>query len=59
MMLPYIVKDTLISLNDVCLSFGDKKILNGVKAEVKDIVRPGCTQGQVIGILGPSGIGKT
>lgn len=58
-MSPYEVKDVLISIDDVSLSFDGVPILRGVKAEVKDIVRPGCTQGQVVGILGPSGIGKT
>jgi len=55
----YEIKDVLVSVNDICLKFGDKQILQNVKAEVRDIVRPGCTQGQIVGILGPSGIGKT
>jgi polar amino acid transport system ATP-binding protein/sulfate transport system ATP-binding protein len=55
----YELRDTLLSIKDICLSFGDKPVLNGVNAEVRDIVRPGCTQGQVVAILGPSGVGKT
>lgn len=55
----YELKETLVSIRDVGLSFGDKVVLSGLSAEVRDIVRPGCTQGQVIGILGPSGVGKT
>ncbi len=55
----YELRDTLLSITDVGLSFGEKVVLAGVNATVRDIVRPGCTQGQVIGILGPSGIGKT
>ncbi|OPZ38431.1 MAG: Glutamine transport ATP-binding protein GlnQ [Synergistetes bacterium ADurb.BinA166] len=58
-MSPYEVKDTLISIEDVSLSLGDVPILKNVNGSVKDIVRPGCTQGQIVGILGPSGIGKT
>ena len=58
-MMPYEIKETLITIKDIGLTFGDKVILKGVNAEVKDIVRPGCTQGQVVGILGPSGTGKT
>ena len=58
-MSPYEVKDVLISIDSVSLQLGGKPILRDVKAEVRDIVRPGCTQGQVVGILGPSGIGKT
>lgn len=55
----YEKKATLIKLEDVCLTFGDRVILNKVNAEVKDIVRPGMVQGQIVGLLGPSGLGKT
>lgn len=52
-------KDVLISLQGVGLSYGGKPILADLSAEVRDIVRPGVVTGQVIGVLGPSGIGKT
>ncbi len=55
----YEVRDVLVSIKDVTLEFDGKRILDGITAEVRDIVRPGCSQGQVVGILGPSGIGKT
>jgi ABC-type nitrate/sulfonate/bicarbonate transport system ATPase subunit len=55
----YELKETLVSIENVGLSFGDKVVLSGLSAEVRDIVRADCTQGQVIGILGPSGVGKT
>jgi len=55
----YTLKDTLVKIDNICLSFGDTIILKNINAEVKDIVRPGCIQGQVVGILGPSGIGKS
>jgi ABC-type nitrate/sulfonate/bicarbonate transport system ATPase subunit len=55
----YELRDTLVTIKDVGLKFGDKVVLAGVTAEVKDIVRPDCITGQVVGILGPSGIGKT
>jgi polar amino acid transport system ATP-binding protein/sulfate transport system ATP-binding protein len=55
----YILKDTLVQIKDVNVSFGGRHVLLNVNAEVRDIVRPGCTQGQVIGILGPSGVGKS
>lgn len=58
-MSPYELKDVLVRIDKVSLSYGDVQILRDVDAEVRDIVRPGCTQGQVVGILGPSGIGKT
>jgi polar amino acid transport system ATP-binding protein/sulfate transport system ATP-binding protein len=57
--LPYELKETLVSIADVSLKFGDKVILKPIHAEVRDIIRPGMCQGQIVGILGPSGIGKT
>lgn len=55
----YQTKDTLIKIDNVSLSYGDKVILKPISIEVKDIVREDCIQGQVLGILGPSGIGKS
>lgn len=55
----YTLGDVLVSTTAVSLSFGDKVVLKPTTVEVKDILRPGMEQGQVIGILGPSGIGKT
>jgi ABC-type nitrate/sulfonate/bicarbonate transport system ATPase subunit len=51
--------DTLLKIDHVSLSYEDKIILRDVTAEIRDIVRTGHTQGQVVGFLGPSGIGKT
>ena len=51
--------ETLLKIDHVNLSYGEKVILRDVNAEIRDIVRPGRTQGQVVGFLGPSGIGKT
>lgn len=58
-MSPYTLQDTLVSVVGVSLKFGDKQILKQIDAEVKDIIRPDLVQGQIIGILGPSGVGKT
>jgi ABC-type polar amino acid transport system ATPase subunit len=55
----YELKNVLTKVIDVTLSFGDKVVLKPTSVEVRDIVRPGCEQGQVIGILGPSGVGKS
>jgi polar amino acid transport system ATP-binding protein/sulfate transport system ATP-binding protein len=55
----YQVGDVLVRIQDVGLSFDGAPVLDGVTAEVRDIVRPGCVTGQVVGILGPSGVGKT
>jgi len=50
---------TLLSVKGVSLSFSGKPILRDVNAEVRDVRRPGVVTGQVVGLLGPSGIGKT
>jgi ABC-type nitrate/sulfonate/bicarbonate transport system ATPase subunit len=55
----YEMKETLVRIDRVSLSFGDKVVLKPTSAEVKNITRPGMAQGQVVGILGPSGIGKS
>jgi polar amino acid transport system ATP-binding protein/sulfate transport system ATP-binding protein len=55
----YEEKGVLIRLDGVGVSYGDSAVLAGVTAEVRDIVREGCVTGQIIGILGPSGVGKT
>jgi len=51
--------DTLLKIDHVGLSYDGKVILRDVNAEIRDIIREGRTQGQVVGFLGPSGIGKT
>lgn len=53
------IGETLISVKGVSLKFGDKQILRPIDQEVRDIVRPDVCQGQIVGVLGPSGIGKT
>jgi len=55
----YELKETLLKIDNVCLSFDGKVVLRDVNAEIRDIVRDNCTTGQVVGFLGPSGIGKT
>lgn len=54
----------VLRIKDVNLSFTsdagkELPILKNVNAEVKNITRPGLSQGQVVALLGPSGIGKT
>ena len=56
--------DTLLSVEDVCLSFGDKPVLSNVSVKVDNLTRAGDgangqTTGQVVAFLGPSGVGKT
>lgn len=51
--------DTLLDVNNVSLSYGDKVILRDVNVQVQKVQRRCHIQGQVVGFLGPSGIGKT
>ena len=51
--------ETILKVAGVNKSFGDQPVLRDVNLEIKDIHRAGVTQGQVVGLLGPSGIGKT
>lgn len=56
----YELRDTLIKVDGVHAMRGGNLVLRDIAVEVKDIVRPDvANQGQVIGVLGPSGIGKT
>lgn len=58
-MYQYEKKETILKVEGVSLNLGGTQILKDINIEVKDIVRPGMSQGQIIGFLGPSGIGKT
>ena len=55
----YELKQQLLKVENVNLDLGGKPILRGVNAEVRNIHRDEIQQGQVIGLLGPSGMGKT
>jgi polar amino acid transport system ATP-binding protein/sulfate transport system ATP-binding protein len=50
---------TLLKVANVSLALGGKTILRDVNLEIKDVRRPNLTTGQVVALLGPSGIGKT
>src|SRR5689334_24285813 len=52
-------EETLLKVTDVSVTLGKTQILRDLNLEVKNITRPGMTQGQVVGLLGPSGVGKT
>jgi NitT/TauT family transport system ATP-binding protein len=57
--LPYERRATILQVSHVSLALGGQPILRDVNLEVQDLVRPDCITGQVVGLLGPSGIGKT
>lgn len=52
-------KETLLDVSHVSLQYGDRQILRDVNIQVLDVDRRCHIQGQVVGFLGPSGIGKT
>ncbi len=58
-MTPYVKKDVLLQARDLTLSYGNKCILRDINLCIRDIVRPGLQQGQVVSLIGRSGIGKT
>ena len=43
--------ETIISLKNISLSFGNRKILDNVSFEIN--------RGQILGMLGPNGVGKS
>lgn len=51
--------ETILSVRNLNHSIGDNKILQNLSFEVKNIVRPDMEQGQVVCLLGPSGVGKS
>jgi len=55
----YELRQTLLQVTDVSLTLGGVPVLRDLNFTVKNIYRPGMHQGQVVGLLGPSGMGKT
>ena len=55
----YVLGETILKVENVSLSLSGRQVLRDVNVEVKDIIRPNMHQGQIVGFLGPSGIGKT
>ncbi len=49
----------MLQAEAVSLSYGSKCILREINFSIRDIVRPGLQQGQVVSLIGRSGIGKT
>jgi ABC-type nitrate/sulfonate/bicarbonate transport system ATPase subunit len=58
-MTAYSKKDVLLQARDLSLSYGDKCILHDINFSIRDIIRPGMLQGQVVSLVGRSGMGKT
>jgi len=51
--------EIVLSVDDVSLRLSGNLILDGVTFNVRDRIRVGTVTGQVVGLLGPSGVGKT
>ncbi|HKP74400.1 MAG TPA: ABC transporter ATP-binding protein [Longimicrobiaceae bacterium] len=52
-------KGVLLDIQGVSFARNGVSILREVNAQIRDVVRPGMHQGQIVGLLGPSGVGKT
>lgn len=55
----YEYHETLLKLSRVSMRRGDNLVLRDVDLEIKNLVRPGMQQGQIVALVGPSGSGKT
>ena len=51
--------DILLRADNINLTMGGNHILRDLSVEIRDVVRTTATTGQVVGFLGPSGVGKT
>jgi NitT/TauT family transport system ATP-binding protein len=56
---PMSQEDVLFTIKDVSLRLGGQLVLHELCFDVHDRVRPGVVTGQIVGLLGPSGVGKT
>ena len=52
-------KQNVLQVENVSRRLGGRPIVRDVNFTIKNVIRPGITTGQVIALLGPSGIGKT
>src|ERR1700722_8951823 len=55
----YSLGKRLLYIDHLHLSLGGVPILRDVVAEIRDVFQPGMVRGQIVGFLGPSGMGKT
>jgi ABC-type nitrate/sulfonate/bicarbonate transport system ATPase subunit len=55
----YSKHEVLLSAENIQLQYGEKVVLRDVNFRIQDIHRQGINQGQVVSLIGRSGIGKT
>jgi len=53
------VGEVVLAVKGVKLRLGETQVLGGVTFDVRDRIRVGAVTGQVVALLGPSGVGKT
>ena len=58
-MADHIYKEPILTLRDISMQFGGEVVLRDISLNVLNVVRPGVSQGQVVGFYGRSGIGKS
>jgi ABC-type nitrate/sulfonate/bicarbonate transport system ATPase subunit len=58
-MMTYKKEEEILSVKDLSLQYDNRLILRDINIHIKNIVRPNCQQGQVVSLIGRSGIGKT
>lgn len=59
MVAKYDQKDTILHVENLCVTYGEKVIISNVSFTEKDNIRPDKAQGQTIAFLGRSGRGKS
>lgn len=55
----FLKAETLLKVENISKSYNGKIILRDIHFEIKDIIRPGLVQGQVVSLVGQSGMGKS
>jgi ABC-type nitrate/sulfonate/bicarbonate transport system ATPase subunit len=58
-MTAYTKAEIILKAENVHLIYDNKTVLRDINFNIKDIIRPGMQQGQVVSLIGRSGIGKT
>lgn len=58
-MTPHVLGDCILHVAGLSVMYGPNIILRDVTFQIRDIHRPGFTQGQKVALLAPSGMGKT
>ncbi|OON67647.1 ATP-binding cassette domain-containing protein [Hymenobacter sp. CRA2] len=58
-MSPYSHHEPVLTLDNISMAYNGELVLRDISAQVLNVVRPGMSQGQVVGFYGRSGIGKS